>query len=516
VDVTAPISTHTRVNTGVLAAREKQALIWIAHRLPRWVNSDHLTLLALVAMAGAGAAFWAARSWPPALVLVVVSLAVNWFGDSLDGTLARVRNHERPRYGFYVDHVLDIAGASLLFGGMSLSGFMSPVVGMLVLAVYLLVSAEVFLATAVHGKFRMSFLSVGPTELRIILSIGALTLFSHPSVRPFGYGPFLLFDVGGVVAVLGMLLAFATSAIRTTKALYRAEPLPVVTAAAKPSAGVLPQSVPVRVVALSVLLLPGNLSAATLQPDTVRAWNAYVAATESRIGRELRSPGSFLVSDFSSEASDTRARIRRGEVVIAEMRTTAGGKAIAVPDGLISHWRGSVFLPGVSLSTLLQRLQHPSEHGPHQQDVLALRVLARAPDELKLFIRMTRSKVVTVTYDTEHVVDYRRHGAARASSRSVATKIAELEGAGTAGEREKRPGEDRGFIWRLNSYWRYEQVDGGVIVELESLTLSRTVPLGLSTVVQPIIDRVARESIGRTLESLCRTYAPARADRRFL
>ena len=512
--MTAPISTHTRVNTGVLAASEKQALIWIAHRLPRWVNSDHLTLLALVAMAGAGASFWAARSWPPALVLVVVSLAVNWFGDSLDGTLARVRKHERPRYGFYVDHVLDIAGASLLFGGMSLSGFMSPVVGLAVLAVYLLVSAEVFLATAVHGKFRMSFLSVGPTELRIILSIGALTLFSHPIVRPFGYGPFLLFDVGGVVAVLGMLSTFATSAIRTTMALYRAEPLPVVTDAAKLPAGVLQQSVSVGVIILSVMMVPGRLSAATLQPDTVQAWNAYVAATEGRIGRELSSQRSFLVSDFSPEGSDTRARIRRGEVVIAEMRTTAGGKTIAVPDGLISHWRGSVFLPGVSLATLLQRLQHPSERGPHQQDVVALRVLARAPDELKLFIRMTRSKVVTVTYDTEHVVDYRRHGATRASSRSVATKIAELDGAGTASEREKRPGEDRGFMWRLNSYWRYEQVDGGVIVELESLTLSRTVPLGLSPVVQPIIDRIARESIDRTLANLCHTYAPAGADRR--
>ena len=512
--MTAPISTHTRVNTGVLAGREKQALIWIAQRLPRWVNSDHLTLLALVAMAGAGASFWAARSWPPALVLVVVSLAVNWFGDSLDGTLARVRKHERPRYGFYVDHVLDIAGASLLFGGMSLSGFMSPVVGLAVIAVYLLVSAEVFLATAVHGKFRMSFLSVGPTELRIILSIGALTLFSHPIVRPFGYGPFLLFDVGGVVAVLGMLSAFATSVIRTTMALYRAEPLPVVTDAAQPPAGVLQQSLSVGVIILSVMIVPGPLSAATLQPDTVQAWNAYVAATEGRIGRELSSQRSFLVSDLSPEASDTRARIRRGEVVIAEMRTTAGGKTIAVPDGLISHWRGSVFLPGVSLATLLQRLQHPSERGPHQQDVVALRVLARAPDELKLFIRMTRSKVVTVTFDTEHVVDYRRHGATRASSRSVATKIAELDGTGTASEREKRPGEDRGFMWRLNSYWRYEQVDGGVIVELESLTLSRTVPLGLSPVVQPIIDRIARESIDRTLANLCLTYAPAGADRR--
>ena len=219
-------ASHVRINTSVLASIEKRTLIWIARRLPAWVNSDHLTLLALVAMAGAGASFWAARSWPPALVLVVVSLAVNWFGDSLDGTLARVRRHERPRYGFYVDHVLDIAGASLLFGGMSLSGYMSPAIGLMVLAAYLLVSAEVFLATAVHGKFRMSFLSVGPTELRIILSIGALMLFAHPVVRPFGFGPFLLFDVGGVVAALGMLAAFVTSALRTTATLYRAEPLP--------------------------------------------------------------------------------------------------------------------------------------------------------------------------------------------------------------------------------------------------------------------------------------------------
>ena len=100
--MTGSITAHIRLNTGVLAAVEKRTLIWIAHRLPRWVNSDHLTLLALVAMAGAGASFWAARSWPPALPLVVPFLAINWFGDSLDGTLARVRRHERPRYGFYV------------------------------------------------------------------------------------------------------------------------------------------------------------------------------------------------------------------------------------------------------------------------------------------------------------------------------------------------------------------------------------------------------------------------------
>jgi phosphatidylglycerophosphate synthase len=218
--------THVRINTGLLATFEKRTLIWLANRLPPWVNSDHLTLLALGAMAAAGGAFWLASVWTPALVLVVVALAINWFGDSLDGTLARVRHHERPRYGFYVDHVLDIAGTSLLFGGMALSGYMSPVVALTLLVVYLLAAAEVFLATAINGSFRMSFLNVGPTELRILLSIGALALFTHPVVRPFGLGPFRLFDVGGTVAIVGLAIAFIASAVQTTRTLYRAEPLP--------------------------------------------------------------------------------------------------------------------------------------------------------------------------------------------------------------------------------------------------------------------------------------------------
>jgi phosphatidylglycerophosphate synthase len=218
--------THVRINTGVLAAAEKRLLIDIARRLPRWIGSDHLTLLALGAMAAAGGAFWAARYWLPALALVIVALAVNWFGDSLDGTVARVRRHERPRYGFYVDHVLDIVGITLLVGGMALSGFMSPLVGLAFLVAYLLVSAEVFLATAVNGQFRMSFLNVGPTELRILLAIGTLTLFVRPSVSLFGLGTFRLFDVGFGIGTVGLIVALVTAAARNTAALYRAEPLP--------------------------------------------------------------------------------------------------------------------------------------------------------------------------------------------------------------------------------------------------------------------------------------------------
>jgi phosphatidylglycerophosphate synthase len=217
---------HIRINTGVLAAVEKRTLVWIAQRLPRAVNSDHLTLLALASMAGAGAAFWAARYWLPALGFVIVALALNWFGDSLDGTVARVRKHERPRYGFYVDHVLDIVGITLLVGGLALSNFMSPIVGLVFLVAYLLVAAEVFLATAVNGQFRMSFLNIGPTELRILLAVGTAALFVRPTVSLFGLGEFRLFDVGFGVGAVGLAIALLTSAAQTTAALYRAEPLP--------------------------------------------------------------------------------------------------------------------------------------------------------------------------------------------------------------------------------------------------------------------------------------------------
>jgi phosphatidylglycerophosphate synthase len=216
-----------RINHGLLAASEKRLLVAMAGRLPFWVTSDHLTALALLAMGGAGASFWL-MSRHPALGAwgVVLSLAVNWFGDSLDGTLARVRGLERPRFGYYVDHVLDVTGAALLFAGLAMSGVMTPVVAIGVLAAYLLVAGEVFLATAVHGQFRMSFAGFGPTELRVVLAAGACAVLRWPAVRPFGMGPFLLFDVGGGVAIAGLLLALSVSTWRTTLALYRAEPLP--------------------------------------------------------------------------------------------------------------------------------------------------------------------------------------------------------------------------------------------------------------------------------------------------
>jgi archaetidylinositol phosphate synthase len=224
--MTTDARTHVRENGGLLAAAEKRLLIRMAQRLPAWVTADHLTVLGLAAMAMAGLSFWAARYYRPALVFVVVALAVNWFGDSLDGTVARVREQERPRYGFYVDHVLDLVGTTFLLVGLSLSGFMTPVVALAMLVAYLLVTAEVFLATAVRSVFRMSFLVFGPTELRIVLSIGALYLLRKPTVELAGYGPYFLFDIGGVVTIAGLIGALVLSTARNTRALYLAEPLP--------------------------------------------------------------------------------------------------------------------------------------------------------------------------------------------------------------------------------------------------------------------------------------------------
>jgi archaetidylinositol phosphate synthase len=221
------MTAHIREYGGLLADPEKKALLWFARQTPRWINSDHLTLLGMVSMLIAGASYWAARWNKLSLIMVVIALAMNWFGDSLDGTLARYRNCQRPRYGYYVDHVIDLFGVAALLAGLALSGYMSPLIAVALLAAFALVEAEVFLATYVQNVFRLSCFAVGPTELRVVLAIGTLYLLHNPWVHLAGRGPFLLFDVGGIVAIAGLLTAFIYSAIRNSRALYRDEPLKI-------------------------------------------------------------------------------------------------------------------------------------------------------------------------------------------------------------------------------------------------------------------------------------------------
>ena len=221
------LTAHRRENTGLLATVETRTLRWIARRLPSRVNSDHLSALGLGAMAAAGLSFAAFRFSPWAVVGVVAALVVNWFGDSLDGTVARVRNQQRPRYGFYVDHVIDLAGTTFLLGGLACSGLMSPLIAALALAGFLLVSAETYLATHASGVFRMSFMGFGPTELRILIAIGAIKAAADPWVSLGAIGSVRLFDLGAVVAAAGMASVFVVSAVRNTLALSAADPRPV-------------------------------------------------------------------------------------------------------------------------------------------------------------------------------------------------------------------------------------------------------------------------------------------------
>jgi len=219
---TRPRPDMLRIQQSWIAAVERRVLLWLAARTPQWINSDHLTALGLAAQIGAGACYALAGQNRSALLAAIVCLALNWLGDSLDGTLARVRQRLRPRYGFYVDHMLDSFGALALMGGLALSGYMHPRIAIGLLIAFLMLSIQSYLATNALGEFRLSFWRFGPTELRILLAVGNLALFSKPMVHLFG-GRYRLFDVGGAIGLAGMTLMLVVFTVQNTARLYREE-----------------------------------------------------------------------------------------------------------------------------------------------------------------------------------------------------------------------------------------------------------------------------------------------------
>lgn len=253
----------------------------------------------------------------------------------------------------------------------------------------------------------------------------------------------------------------------------------------------------------AVMGLP--MESGELPAERLSAWEEYRSLTEARIARELASGAGFLVQDFqdAADADGDREKLLSGELVTGAMETRRpDGSDIDVPGGMIHHWRGAILIPGVTLEEVLEDVVYPDETGFRQEDVLDSRVLGRGDNSFRVYLKLVRKKIVTATYNTEHQVEYSRRGEGRAVSRTIATRIRELEDAGTPEEQERPLGEDRGFLWRLNSYWRYEEVDGGVLVECESLTLSRSIPFFLAPLVRPIVSGVAKESMGRTLTSM--------------
>jgi len=213
-----------RVNRSLTATFEKRALEWMAQRAPAWVTSDQLTLLGLAAQIGAGIGYAVSRTHPQALLVVIMCIVLNWFGDSMDGTLARVRGQQRPRYGFYVDHMVDMFGAVALMGGLACSGLLHWRIAVGMLIAFLLLSSESYLATYTLSCFEMSQGIFGPTEIRLLLIAGNLALLRSPYAVIHGHR-FLLFDVGGAVAIVGMLAMLLAVTVRHTAGLYRQEPL---------------------------------------------------------------------------------------------------------------------------------------------------------------------------------------------------------------------------------------------------------------------------------------------------
>jgi phosphatidylglycerophosphate synthase len=207
------------------ASTEKRALTWMAERAPRWLTSDHLTLLGLVSQVAAGACYLLGRYNRLILLCAIVCIVLNWLGDSMDGTLARVRNQQRPRYGFYVDHMVDILGATALMCGLGLSEFAHWPVAIAMLIAFLMLSSESYLATYTLGRFQMSQGMFGPTEIRILLIIGTLALLRSSFCTILGHR-YLLFDVGGLIAATVMFAMAIVTTVRHTAELYRREPLP--------------------------------------------------------------------------------------------------------------------------------------------------------------------------------------------------------------------------------------------------------------------------------------------------
>ena len=250
---------------------------------------------------------------------------------------------------------------------------------------------------------------------------------------------------------------------------------------------------------------------AKLQPKTAQGFAKYVAAVEARRAKEIANNEPFLEFERYPSAQQARvmASMKRGEIHVERGRVSRDQAAaeISIDGGLINHWRGTVFVPNVELDDLLKVLQEPQTDKHKQEDVLSSRVVSRDGDSQKVFLRLRRTKFVTVVYDTEYDVDYKRLAPDRALSNSISTRIVEIENAGTPRERALPEGNDHGYMWRLNSYWRYKQVDGGVLVEIESLTLSRNLPAIIGTLIRPIVNSTARESMTRTLASVRARFA---------
>jgi hypothetical protein len=260
---------------------------------------------------------------------------------------------------------------------------------------------------------------------------------------------------------------------------------------------------------LLALQLPGvrtrGVMHVELKPETVQAFNRYVQLTEARINGEVSQIEKFLHVDGlpPERRSQVLATLERGEIFMEPLQTLdASGQKIEAPDAIIHHWLGTVFVPGTNLRQTLALMEDYNHHQDiYRPEVVRSRLLSRQGNDFKIYYRLRKKKVITVTLNTNHDVHYFSVDSRRCYSRSYSTRIAEVANADTPNEREKPVGHDGGFLWRINSYWKFEEKDGGVYVECESISLTRDIPTGLGWLIKPFVTSIPKESLKMTMGS---------------
>jgi hypothetical protein len=253
-----------------------------------------------------------------------------------------------------------------------------------------------------------------------------------------------------------------------------------------------------------LLATPRPAAAVELKPEAVQGFDRYVQLTEQRMQSELIPGGAFLWVDGLPEAhrSEAYARLQHGEVMTGRLETRDSAGYFHIPGALIHHWVGTVFIPGASLGqvlTLVQDYDHQQEY--YSPEVVRSKILERTGEDFKIYLRLKKTKIVTVVFDTEHEAHYVHLDANRAHSRSHSSRIVEVEHAGERGELPLPAGKDNGFLWRLNSYWRFSETGRGVYVQCEAISLTRDIPPGLNLLIGPFIESIPRESLDFTLRS---------------
>src|SRR5271154_2630284 len=263
-----------------------------------------------------------------------------------------------------------------------------------------------------------------------------------------------------------------------------------------------------------VTAMPAFAGSVRLGADTAAAFARYVRLTDARNDLELKRGTGLLWIDSLAEGERAAAyeRLRRGDVEVQKLETVDGGAAIVCPGGLIHHWVGVVFIAGASVDDVLAVLQDYDRQAVYYApDVERSKVISRDGGHFRVYLRFRRHKVITVVLDTEHEVNYFRDAAGLVHSRSSAVRIAEVEDAGSASESLKEPGDDDGFLWKMETWWRVEQADGGVYVQSEVASLTRGIPAGLGWLVGPFVTSIPRETLGFTLEATRKAVVGRRA-----